>query len=429
MLSAARRQIITPSLLLWLSLLVPTSALMSAPQSASGTDPFPDINATLFTDVRLALSDSEVSWLDDAQGKGRYGNSNTDLELAETSLIIEADFDWQWQGFSQLKYDPEQKQALDVVEAYVSYKPVPTDNIQYRFRAGLLFPHISRENRGIAWTTPFTITPSAANSWVGEEIRALALEGTATIKSDGQKLSFTAAIFGFNDPAGTILAYRGWAMHDVKVGAFSRLPLPPVSSIGSPGSFSDQQPLWVNPVREIDNQPGFYGAIDWSLDPQHKLGIFYYDNRGDPNVIKRNQYAWDTRFWNIYAEKKMPGRLILIAQYMTGRTEMGPKTAGIRQVDVDFSAGYLLASKAIGKHRVSLRRDWFDSDDNSFVIEDNNDETGSAWTFAFSTKLNKQHRIIAELMQIDSRRPNRVDIGVEPEQTQTQFQLSYRAEF
>ncbi len=386
---------------------------------------FTDFSLRWLVDARAAHSDSETTWLEQGLGKGRYDSTSPLLELSEVSLVAEADFNWQWQGFTHLKYDPEQDQALDLVEAYVRFNPVPDGDIRYRIRAGLLFPHISRENRGLAWTTPFSITPSAINSWVGEEIRTLALEGSATHRQGPWKMTATAAIFGFNDPAGSLLAYRGWAMHDLKVGAFSRVPLPPLSSIGSPSAFSPQ-PLWVDPVREVDNRPGFYGALDWEYERRHKFGAFFYDNRGDPEVFKRSQYAWDTHFWNLYFETKLPASTLLIAQYMTGRTQMGPESGGVRQVDVDFEGAYLLATKQLGDNRVTLRRDWFDADDNSFVSIDNNGETGSAWTLALSHKLDKNSRLIAEFIRIDSRRPNRADLGLAARQTEHQFQLSYR---
>lgn len=398
--------------------------LLSVPVQADDNG-LTDFSLQWLVDARAVHSDSETSWLEQGLGKSRYDNNSPLLELSEVSLVAKADFNWQWQGFTHLKYDPEQDQTIDLVEAFIRYSPVPDGDIRYRIRAGLLFPHISRENRGLAWTTPFSITPSAINSWIGEEVRTLALEGSATLKQGPWSLTSTAAIFGFNDPAGSLLAYRGWALHDLKVGAFSRIPLPPLSSIGSASAFSPQ-PLWVDPIREIDNRPGFYAALDGKFQRNFKFGALLYDNRGKPEVFKRNQYAWDTQFWNLYAETKLPDSTLLIAQYMRGRTLMGPETGGVHQVDVDFDGAYLLATKRFGHNRLTIRRDWFDTDDNSFVDVDNNDETGKAWTLALSHKLDKKSQLIAEWMRIDSRRPNRTDLGQSAQQTEHQLQLSYR---
>ena len=297
-------------------------------------------------------------------------------------------------------------------------------------KAGLFFPHISRENVGVAWTSPYTITPSAVNSWVGEEIRALGVEGTATYQAEDYKVSFTGAIFGFNDPAGTLLAYRGWGLGDAKVGAFGRLPLPPLPSIGPDGDFL-QQPLWVGPIKEVDNRPGFYGAVDWEYGRNWKFGAFYYDNRGDPERLAGDgQYAWDTRFINVYAEGDIPGGIHVISQYMRGSTIMGEVAAnGDRFVDVDYKAGFILATKAFGPYRATVRADWFEIDDNSFIFVDNNNENGSSFTMAFSAQLGDNDTIIAEYLRIDSVRQARETIGFAPTQHNDIMQVSYRWRF
>ena len=46
-----------------------------------------------------------------------------------------------------------------------------------------------------------TITPSAINSWIGEEVRPLAAEVTASTTAGEHQLSATAGIFAANDTA------------------------------------------------------------------------------------------------------------------------------------------------------------------------------------------------------------------------------------
>ncbi len=412
----------------------PAGTLALYPSSHAQAEGLPNVDFELLTDARLSLVSGEQSWFDDWLGKLRYGGDRQGdgrgkLRLAEASLIARSDITWDLQAFVHAKFDPEQDKPADLVEAFLHYKPVPTSNVQYEMRAGLLFPHISRENIGAAWTSPFTITPSAVNSWVGEEVRALALEGKATLKLENQKLSLTAAVFGFNDPAGSLLAFRGWALGDYKTGAFSQVPLAPIPSI-EPGGFLADQPTWVHPVRELDGRPGFYAALDWDYAKRIKLGAFYYDNRGDPETFKHNQYAWNTRFWNMYAEVKTPGGIQLMSQFMTGNTKMGHLIGGQRMVDADFSAGYVMATRKVGQHRISLRRDWFDVDDNTFVAEDNNNEVGTAWTLAFNAKVGEKANLITEFLRVDSNRPaRRGQWWTAPEQGQIQLQVSYRQRF
>src|SRR5258705_9405197 len=57
------------------------------------------------------------------------------------------------------------------------YRPVSTSAFRWSIKAGAFFPPISLENTEIGWTSPWTLTPSAINAWVGEELRTIGLEG------------------------------------------------------------------------------------------------------------------------------------------------------------------------------------------------------------------------------------------------------------
>ncbi|NVJ97412.1 MAG: hypothetical protein HWE25_04620 [Alphaproteobacteria bacterium] len=399
-------------------------------------DGLPSLDIDILTDVRLTSVAGEQTWFDGWQGKLRFGGDwsgdrQTKLWLSNVSIVAKSEITWDLHAFVHAKYDPEQDKPLDLAEAFLKYKPAPTSNLRYEFKAGLYFPHISRENTGLAWTSPYTITPSAINSWIGEEVRVLGAEAKATLKMERSSLALTGGVFGFNDPAGTLLAFRGWALGDYVVGAFSQLSLPSLNSIGAGSSFLPKQPEWVNPVREIDNRVGFYGALDWQYAGKVKAGAFYYDNRGDPEVLRHKQYAWDTRFWNFYVEVDGPAGIELVSQYLRGRTEMGFLKYGgtLRSVDVNYASGFVLASRKFDDFRVSVRRDWFDVDDNSFLVEDNNEEVGSAWTAAVSYDFGRKDKIIAEILRVRSERPARVDQWDDPFQAQTLLQLSYRHRF
>ncbi len=415
------------------ALLVGVPAVAQYSDGGQGSDIKVDVE--LFTDFRVAVADGEPTWLDDWLGKGRFGgnlqgDTVTDIEVAEIAALFDVNFNWEWSAFVHAKFDEIQDGPVDFVEAYLKYAPAPTSRTRYSFRAGLFFPHISRENVGVAWTSPYTITPSAINSWIGEEIRTLGLEAKASVRRETFQLDFTAAVFGFNDPAGTLLAFRGWALNDVKGGAFSQLPLAPLPQIGADSTFV-KQPLWVEPVAEIDNRVGFYGAVDWTYNRNWKLGAFYYDNRADPEAIDREQYGWDTRFWNFYAEGDVVSDIHLIAQYMTGNTRMGEfrPMAGTRYIDMDFESAFVLATKKFGDHRLSARFDWFETTDHAFVRRDNNNEAGIALTGAYVVELGRKSTLMAEYLYIDSKRTARRDIGFAPDQSQSIFQVAYRHRF
>ena len=349
----------------------------------------------------------------------------------EIDVDKSGNFNWEWSAFVHAKYDETQDGPVDVVEAFVKYSPSPTSSTRYNFRAGLFFPHISRENVGVAWSSPYTITPSAINSWVGEEIRTLGLEAKVSFRGETNKVDITAGAFGFNDAAGTLLAFRGWALNDVKATAFSQLPLAFLPQIGPETSNFVAQPFFVEPVAEIDESVGFYGSVDWTYNRNWKAGAYYYDNRADPNVVEQQQYGWWTRFWNFYVEGDAFAGIHLIAQYMTGNTTMGRVVPafGTRYVDLDFTSGFVLATRKFGRQRVSARFDWFDTSDNAFVARDNNNEAGAAITVAHSYEFSRKSSVIAEYMFVDSKRVARQDIGMAPDQQQSIFQIAFRQRF
>lgn len=395
-----------------------------------------DTSLELFADGRAFMASGETGWLDEGLGKTRYGGrpgntgNRAGLALADLSLLARTDWSWSLASRVHLQYAPEQEQPVDVVEAWFGYRPAPRGRLRFSARAGLYFPHISREHTGTAWTSPYTITPSAVNSWVGEEIRALGGEMRLSRRGDLSQVSLTIGLFGYNDPAGTLLAFRGWALGDVKATAFSRLPLAPLPSIGVPEAFLRRQVRWVHPICEVDGRVGHHVALDASWGRRLQAGAFYYDNNGDPRALEHQQYGWDTRFANFYVQSESFGGLTMIAQFMTGTTAMGWRQAdGQLPVDVDYAAGFLLVSQRVGRHWLSARHDRFSADDRSFVVEDDNNEDGTAWTLAVGRDVGPHGKVMLEFLRVASSRPARQTLGVAADQTQSVVQTSFRQRF
>src|SRR4029077_2655356 len=111
---------------------------------------------------------------------------------------------------------PDQEdRPIDVSQAYLSWRPTPTSATRFSARLGMYYPAVSLEHDAPVGGLTNTITPSAINSWIGEEVRVIGAEaGVAHEFEGGQRLALTLGIFGGDDTAGTLLTYRGWAMHD-----------------------------------------------------------------------------------------------------------------------------------------------------------------------------------------------------------------------
>jgi hypothetical protein len=79
---------------------------------------------------------------------------------------------------------------------------------------------------------------------------------------------------------------------------------------------------------------------------------------------------------------------------------------------------------------VSARYDVFRvRDRDEFVVEDPNEESGAAWTFAYAFMPASRHKITAELLRVDSTRPNRRDLGLAPHAVEILGTLSWRVTF
>ncbi|MBI2840579.1 MAG: hypothetical protein HYX75_19870 [Acidobacteria bacterium] len=385
-------------------------------------------------DFRLIAADASVSWLEGGLGKPRYGGDgeqrSTKLRIPQASILLQTRIaDVQSVRLHvNLDLEPhheQQRGRVNVIEAFWGYRPVLSPYVRLKVRAGVFFPPVSLENSGPAWTTPYSITTSAANSWIGEEVRTIGVECGVVFSRLTDQFSVVGALFGANDPAGSLLAWRGWSSHDRQSGMWERLPLAPIPSITPSGLFPLQSP-YVEPFREVDGRPGYYAAGSWIHGSRIEINGIYWRNRGDRVSVKDGQYAWKTRFVNAGAKLELPGSMTLLAQHMEGRSEMGPGSL----VDIAFYSDYALVSAARGRHRISMRYERFGVSDRDLNIStDDNRERGSSWTAAYILRTGSRHRLATELLWTRSDRPVRPSLGVPAAEAELIFQTAFRLMF
>jgi hypothetical protein len=231
---------------------------------------------------------------------------------------------------------------------------------------------------------------------------------------------------GANDPAGSLLAWRGWALHDRVTRAWDHVPLPPIPTFKPGGAFSHQAP-WVGPFREVDGRIGYYAGGRWTTGSLLELNGLYYANRGEPTAFDGWQYAWETAFTNLGLRlKPLPG-LELLGQYLGGTTYMGRPAKG---VNVRYWTAYGLASWAIGRHRLSARYERFEVQDRDTLGDlDDNNEHGEAWTGAYVFETEKGHRLALEVLNVKSDRPARATLNQPTRADETLVQASLRIVF
>jgi hypothetical protein len=260
---------------------------------------------------------------------------------------------------------------------------------------------------------------------VGEEVKVLAAEAALEQQLGEHTFELTGAAFRHNDMSGTVLTFRGWALHDLRDTLRGDLPLPPLPPPNQPYQDTITTPFW-----EVDGKTGYYARLDWRPPLPFTVNVFRYDNMGDRVSSREKQTSWRTRFWNVGAMATLGERSVAKAQVMWGNTLVGPDTPRGIPGDVDFTTAYLLVSRQVGRGKLTVRGDWFETVDNSFVATANNDEEGWAATLAYKHSFGEHVDVLGEVIHVESERPGRALYGgIAAEQAQTVAQASVRLHF
>lgn len=402
-----------------------------APRIASADDRF---KFNLVLEGRVATTPVAQSFLDGGLGKTRYGTEPRAVEakLAQAAFLgrFEARPDLTFRVHANVDAEHNFKRRVDLVEAVARYAPALTDALSLDIRAGLFFPTISLENIDPGWLSPYTTSFSAINAWIGEEVRNLGVEAGPSFRIGETQARLFGTFTRGNDPNGTLLAWRGFALHDRVSGFGDRLPLPDLASFKRPDLFPDQ-PREVQPLREVDQKWTWSTGLALTHE-KYRVKILYQPRTANPGAFDGRQYAWRTGYWSAGAARSF-GPVEVLAQGLDGETRMGVLPDRRNAVAARFQSLYVLASwlePTAGRHRATVRYDAFrvqDRDD--FAIEDANDESGRAWTFAYTFSPNSRHRVTAELLHVDSTRTNRRDLGLEPGAIEILGTLSWRISF
>lgn len=412
----------TPVVLCLATLLAPVAAPASA---RAEPDLFSRNTVSGVADVRIVAADGERSWLDGGFGKLRYGDE-AGVRAAALSLAWKPRLTDALAAVVALEAQDGVDPAVGVSEAYLTWRG-DAGGLRLSGRAGLYWPQVSLEHDGLSWTVTDTLTPSAINSWLGEEGKVAGAEVTGRTALGEHEVAATVGVFGYGDSSGTLLSFRGWALHDLKATGTSVMPLPPLSAF-----MTRRQAPFSTSILELDDQPGVYGRLEWRPARGLSLSLFGYDNAGDrTSASVENEWAWDTRFANLGVDWRPDGRTHLRAQALRGTTAMGfvSRTLGQVWVDVDFSAAYVSLTRDLGPGAATARIDLFRADDRSLIVQDNNDEDGTALTLAYRWDLAGGMNLTTEAVRVESDRPSRALAGLAARQDQTQVQTALRYEF
>lgn len=402
-----------------------TLALLLAPVSARA-------QAMLFSpesfhgvaDVRLGQASGERGWTEG--GFGKTGLTH-DLELSVPRAAVEwtPDFGISLTGHVTVQYEPRAGRKLDLNEAFLTWHAPPSPLGKAQVKAGIFYPPVSLEHTGPTWTTPDTLSASAINSWIGEEVLVGGAEVTLRHDFGGHEIGATGAVFGWNDTSGTLLAFRGWALHGLTTGAETRRKLPPLSTY-----MSYRQGPFTKPRLELDNRAGFYGKLEWRPPAPVSVSAIYFDNSSNKTAVDSNiQWGWETRFTEVAVKWDAAPTVSLMAQAMRGETQMGYREGPQLWVDVGYRAAYVMGQKTLGPDTLSGRLDWFATTDRTIQALDDNVEDGWAGTLAWRHHLADHLDLMLEAQKVHSSRNARPLAGERPHQNQTGLQAALRVSF
>ncbi len=283
-----------------------------------------------YLDVRAVVPANETSWTDGGLGKTRFGGGDAiDARFGGAALQGIWHFAPSWIAVADVQAQSDEHPSVDLLDAYLRFRPVSTTPWRWSAKLGAFFPPISLENDGVGWTSTWTLTPSAIDSWVGEELRTIGAEANVEYRGDASTLEAGAALFEHNDPAGELLAARGWSLSDLTSGLNASVREPDVfaSHVGSPA------PIDYQPFSEIGQRIGWYADVTWKALRGMGSWTATALRRTRPGIRRTSRNTMDARysrgireFWSLARRKDerrrwyRPGS----AQAMDGDTEIEP---------------------------------------------------------------------------------------------------------
>src|SRR5260221_577361 len=247
---------------------------------AGGADAY---ELDLSVDLRAVSSNASNSRLEGGLGKLRYDATDDGLRLGYLRLGYRVDLTQTLRLTAEaVAYGDHDVNPLDLTELYAEWRPLAASSWRSRLKVGAFYPEISLENRMRGWRSPYTLSSSAINTWVGEELRTIGAEYSLELlgRSRGHAfdLTFNAAAFGWNDTAGTVLASRGWGLHDRQSTLFGRF--------ANGGQALPQRTLFFD---DLDKRAGYYAGTAANYRGLLEARLHHYDNRArlspdDPRI-------------------------------------------------------------------------------------------------------------------------------------------------
>ena len=371
-------------------------------------------------DARLLTVNGSPPFIAGGLGSVRFGGDESGVRLGRARFAVS-------QSLGEVlslhldasSWGDHDKTPVGLTEAYLQFRPYPRAGFRVRVKAGAFYAPISLENRTSGWESPYTLSYSAIDSWLAEEVRTIGAEGQldwlGSRTGHDFDLGVVAGVFGWDDGAGAALAGGGFTLTDRQTVLWGRVGQPGVPPLHS-----------AEPFREMDGNAGAYGGLEARYLDRVVLRFLRYDNNANPGAVDAvtHTVAWNTSFNSAGLRVDGGNGWTGIIQWLKGATYISPQGVDERW---PFRASYVLLSKRFGSHTLSARYDKFEVDDAG--SEDGDDygwQKGHAFTLAYIYQPGSRWRYTLEWLHVVSTSYNREEYEDGPpmaSQTQVQFAI------
>ncbi len=375
-------------------------------------------------EVGVAGGSGERHWTDGGLSTaGRADGAHAELRFG---FDHRAESGWAVHASGLARDNGEAGRELGLLEAYLDLGSLAEDG--WRLRIGQAFAGTSRENIEAFWQSPYSLSLSALNAWIGEEFRPIGAEWTRRWpRDDGAAFDLAAAVYIGNDTGPAALAWRGYATHH-RLSVFGEsLPLPRLPAFAADGAFSMQRSDGTQPFGpDLDGRPGWSLRARYDTGTGLRLSAYVTDNRGDQDLHSGDEYAWATRMALIGVDWQFADAWTFLAEVQRGDSLMGFPPGP--HVDIRFDAAYLMLSQQRGPWTLSGRLEAFHVADRDGLARDLNLQDGRALTLAAQREF-ERWRLGVEWQSADIRRPGNRDAGFAVDQGGQRWQAMLRRYF
>jgi len=306
--------------------------------------------AVLFL-VTLSAHADALQWSGFALLRGAHTTAGVPLDDDTVAAQVQIGFDWRPSMtlgghvhlLARSEDDDSQRGRIGIVEAWLDQNLVRGEH-RLRLMEGAFFLPGSRENVDALWESPYAISSSALNSWLGEEFRPIGVDAAYTLR---RRWTLGGTVYRGNDTFGALPVDRGWKLHDHWTLLGERVRM----------SGENEDDHFTSVSAETDGRLGWSARGKWNSD-RATVQLTHINNRSDARTygVLEN---WFTVF-DIAGADTTLGDWTLVAEYGWGYTDIVVENVG--RFRSDIYAAYALVSRRLGNGRASLRVEQFENE-------------------------------------------------------------------